>query len=115
MSCCNQEDHIHAEKAPQIRPLDRATVVVELVVTILAVLASVLHAIERRLAGKRAARLVEHGGERRIVSQRVVVDLRCAIFRLSSHTEKANAHDLRFSAGRFGGATQNSRSPHERG
>ncbi len=56
------------------QPLDRAAVVVELVVPVLADLAGVLQPIERRLAGERAARLVEHGGERRIVAQRVVVD-----------------------------------------
>ena len=49
------------EKKIDEEPLDRAAVVVELVVTILADLAGVLHATERRLAGKRAARLVEHG------------------------------------------------------
>ena len=62
------------EKEIDEQPLDRTAIVVELVVTILADLASVLHPIERRLASERAARLVEHGGECRIVPQRVVVD-----------------------------------------
>ncbi len=47
---------------------------IELVVTVLADLAGVLQPVERRLAGERAARLVDDGGERRIEAQRVVVD-----------------------------------------
>ena len=54
--------------------LDRAYVVVELVVPVLADLACMLQPVERRLARELPARLVEHGGERRIVAQRVVID-----------------------------------------
>lgn len=56
------------------QPLDGSSVVVELVVAVLADLARVLHAIERRLVGEAPAGLVEHGCECGIVAQRVVVD-----------------------------------------
>ena len=54
--------------------LDGARVVVELVVPVKADLACMLQPVQRRLAGEHAARLVEHGGERGIKAQRVVVD-----------------------------------------
>ena len=54
--------------------LDRAYVVVELVVPVVADLACMLQPVERRLTRQLPARLVQHRGERRIVAQRVVVD-----------------------------------------
>jgi len=48
---------------------DGSRIVVELVVPVEADLAGVLQPVERRLAGELTARLVEHGGERRIPDQ----------------------------------------------
>ena len=56
------------------QPFDGTHVVVELVMPVLADLARVLQPVERRLAGECTAGLVEHGGQRRIEAQRVVID-----------------------------------------
>jgi hypothetical protein len=56
------------------QPLDGSTIVVEFVVTVPTDLRGMLQSVERRLAGKRAAWLVDDSGERRIEAQRVVVD-----------------------------------------
>jgi hypothetical protein len=62
------------EKQIDEQPLDGLPIVIELVVSVLADLAGVLHAVQRRLAGERAVRLVDAGGQRRIEAQRIVVD-----------------------------------------
>ncbi len=56
------------------QPLDCLRVMVELVVPVTADLARMLEPIERRLAGEPVTGLVEHGGKRRIIAQRIVVD-----------------------------------------
>ena len=56
------------------QPLDRRAVVIELVVPVLADLVGMLQPVQRRLPGQPAAGLVEHGRERRIVAQLIVID-----------------------------------------
>src|ERR1700704_3562489 len=62
------------EKDIDKQPLDRRAVVVELVVPVLADLVGMLQPVQRRLPRKPATGLVEHGRERRIVAQLIVID-----------------------------------------
>ena len=62
------------EKDVDKQPLDRRAVVIELVVPVLADLVGMLQPVQRRLAGEPATGLVEHGRERRIVAQLIVID-----------------------------------------
>ena len=65
-----------SRKTSTKQPLDRRAVVIELVVPVLADLVGMLQPVQRRLPGRRsrAAGLVEHGRERRIVAQLIVID-----------------------------------------
>ena len=56
------------------QPLDRRAVMIELVVPVLADLVGMLQPVQRRLPGEPATGLVEHGSERRIVAQLIVID-----------------------------------------
>ena len=56
------------------QPLDRRAVMIELVVPVLADLVGMLQPVQRRLPGETATRLVEHGSERWIVAQLIVID-----------------------------------------
>src|SRR5450631_4271032 len=62
------------EKDVDKQPLDRRAVMVELVVPVLADLVGMLQPVQRRLPGQTATRLVEHGSERWIVPQLIVID-----------------------------------------
>src|SRR5712675_1775148 len=56
------------------QPLDRRAVMIELVVPVLADLVGMLQPVQRRLPGETATRFVEHGSERWIVPQLIVID-----------------------------------------
>ena len=62
------------EKDIDKQPLDRRAVVIELVVPVLADLVGMLQPVQRRLPRQPATGLVEHGRERWIVAQLVVID-----------------------------------------
>ena len=56
------------------QPLDGSAIVVKLVVAVPADLRGMLQPVQRRLADECPARLVDDGGECRIVAQLIVVD-----------------------------------------
>ena len=79
------------EKDVDKQPLDRRAVMIELVVPVLADLVGMLQPVQRRLPGETATGLVEHGSERRIVAQLIVID---QILVAESEPEDALAQEI---------------------